>query len=278
VPACAAAGMHCAGAVSISGLAGSGGSGSYGRRKKLPKSRRPPAPQAEPRPIDRFALIGTLRVHLKGSRLSTPTTPVAHWFASSLGMLTKQIEKYDLAEFLERASHFLSETRLRNILLVDVDYDRVYEDRSPDDLRNAILATKRYISQSKHEGNKILISVLGKTDRDPRKDLHLTVEVQYYKRHGLGKPGVEVKIIGIPSVLLPHKKETKRQYEVRQTILATRLSSARKRGGFRKECENTMALVLRDYEVHLKGALETERVERDTMFEKNIARPDSRSM
>jgi hypothetical protein len=212
-----------------------------------------------------------LRVHLKGSRVSTPTTPVAHWFASSLGMLSKQIEKYDMAEFLERASRFLSETRLRNVLLVDVDYDRVYEDRSPDDLKTAVLATKRYVSQNKGEGNKILISALGKTDRDPRKDLHLTVEVQYYRKHGLGKPGVEVKITGIPSVLLPHKKETKRQYEARQTNLAARLGSARKRAGFRRECENTMALVLRDYEVHLKEAFDTDRVERvDTMFEKNV--------
>jgi hypothetical protein len=32
-----------------------------------------------------------------------------------------------------------------------------------------------------------------------------------------------------------------------------------------------MALVLRDYEVHLKGVFETDRVERvDTMYEKNL--------
>jgi hypothetical protein len=268
---CAAGGMHCASAVSIGGFASSGGSGAYGGRKKLPKSRRPPIPGPEPRPIEKFALIGTLRVHLKDSRVSTPTTAVAHWFASSLGMLTKQIEKYDMSEFLEKASRFLSETRLRNVLLVDIDYDRVYEDKSPDDLKNAILATKRYISQNKGGGNKVLISALGKTDRDPKKDLHLTVEMQYYRKHGLGKPGLEVKITGIPSVLLPRKKETKRQYEARQANLATRLGGGRRRAGFRKECENTMALVLRDYEVHLKGAFETDNVERmDTILEKNI--------
>jgi hypothetical protein len=186
-------------------------------------------------------------------------------------MLTKQVEKYDMAEFLERASRFLSETRLRNILLVEIDYDRVYEDRSPDDLQNAIQATKRYISQNRGRGNKVLISALGKTDRDPRKDLHLTVEIQYYRKHGFGKPGVEVRITGIPSVLLPRKKETKLQYEARQTNLAARLSSTRKRAGLRKECENTMALVLRDYEVHLKGAFEIDRVDRaDTIVEKNV--------
>jgi hypothetical protein len=186
-------------------------------------------------------------------------------------MLTKQVEKYDMAEFLERASRFLSETRLRNILLVDVDYNRVYEDRSPDDLQNAILATKRYISQNRGRGNKVLISALGKTDRDPRKDLHLTVEMQYYRKHGFGKPGVEVRITGVPSVLLPHKKETKLQYQVRQTNLAARLSRARKRAGFRKECENTMALVLRDYEVHLRGAFEIDRLERaDTTVVRNV--------
>jgi len=72
-------------------------------------------------------------------------------------------------------------------------------------------------------------------------------------------------------VLLPHKKETKLQYKARQTNLAARLSGAHKRAGFRKECENTMALVLRDYEVHLKGAFEIDRMDRvDTMVEKNI--------
>src|SRR3989449_3648291 len=177
---CAATGMHCAGAVSVSGFAGSGGSGAYHRRSKLPRSRRPPVKRAEPRPIDRFALVGTLIIHLKGGRVTEPPTGVARWFASSLGMLTKQVEKYDMAEFLERASRFLTETRLRNILLVEIDYDRVYEDRSPDDLQNAIQATKRYISQNRGRGNKVLISALGKTDRDPRKDLHLTVEMQYY--------------------------------------------------------------------------------------------------
>ncbi len=110
--------------------------------------------RAEPRPIDRFALLGTLSVHLKGGRVTEPTTGVARWFASSLGMLTKQVEKYDMAEFLERASRFLMETRLRNILLVEIDYDRVFEDRSPNDLQNAIQATKRYISQNGGRGNK----------------------------------------------------------------------------------------------------------------------------
>ncbi len=267
---CAAGGMHCASAVSV-GYAGSGGSGAYHLKSKLPRSRRPPVKRAEPRPIDRFALIGTLRVHLKGGRVTEPTTGVARWFASSIGILTKQVEKYDMAEFLERASRFLTETRLRNILLVEIDYDRVYEDRSPDDLQNAIQATKRYISQNRGRGNKVLISALGKTDRDPRKDLHLTVEIQYYRKHGFGKPGVEVRITGIPSVLLPHKKETKLQYQARQTNLAARLSSARKRAGFRKECENTMALVLRDYEVHLKGAFEVDGLERaDTTVVKNV--------
>ena len=269
---CAAAGVHCATPVSFSGggYAVTGGSGAYGRRK-LARSRRQPIRKTEPRPIDKFALVGTLRFHLKGSRVAKPTTRVAHWFASSLGMLTKQIEKYDMIEFLERVSRFLSETRLRNILLVEIDYDRVYEDRSPDDLQNAVLATKRYISQSRGKGNKFLISALGKTDRDPRKDLHLTVEVQYYRKHGFGKPGVEVKITGIPSVLLPHKKETKLRYQARQSDLAGRLNNPRKRAGFRRECENTMALVLRDYEVHLKGVFETEKVERsDPIVEKNV--------
>jgi len=35
--------------------------------------------------------------------------------------------------------------------------------------------------------------------------------------------------------------------------------------------QNSMALVLRDYEVHLKGAFEIDRMDRvDTMVEKNI--------
>jgi hypothetical protein len=203
--------------------------------------------------------------------VAKPATGVAQWFASSLGMLTKQIEKYDMAELLERASRFLSETRLRNILLVEIDYDRVYEDRSPDDLQNAILVTSRYISQNRGRGNKVLVSALGKTDRDHRKDLHLTVEIQYYRKHGFGKPGVEVRVTGIPSVLLPRKKETKLQCEARQTNLAARLSSARKWAGLRKECENTMALVLRDYEVHLKGVFEIDRLERaDMIVVKNV--------
>ena len=81
-------------------------------------------------------------------------------------------------------------------------------------------------------------------------------------KHGFGKPGVEVKITGIPSALLRRKKETKLQYEARQSDLAARLDDARKRAGFRKGCEKTLELVLKDYEGHLGDVLDIERVER----------------
>ena len=261
---CGAPPAHCGGAgVGVYAVSGVAWSGSYGRGK-LPRSRRPIRLRKYD-PIQPFTLSGRVEVRLKKSVVESPAEGVAHWLSSGLGLLVKQVERYSVAEFLEKFFGFLRETQLQNILLIEADYRPVYKDKaskSKDDLDDAITEARRYLSDSNGNGNKIIISALGKTKFEPMKDLHLTVEGQYYRSHGFGKPGIELQVIGIPSALLPRKKETKINYKARQAELARRINSTRKLDGFRKGCEKTFGIVLRDYEAHLRGIFDVDETEK----------------
>ena len=194
-----------------------------------------------------------------------PSEGVAHWLASGLGLFSKQVERYSVGEFLEKFFSFLKETRLQNILLIEIDYSPVYKDKpnkTRDDIDDSIVESRRYLSDNKGKGNKVIISAMGKTKMNPMKDLHLTVEGQYYRRHGFGKPGIELQVTGIPSALLPRRKESKVNYKTRQADLAMRIKSARKLQGFRKGCESTFGIVLRDYEAHLRGIFDVDKTEK----------------
>ncbi len=221
--------------------------------------------QREYTPIEVFTLSGSLGLRLKGGLVERPGEGVAHWLASGLGIFSKQVEKYSVGEFLERFFRFLRETRLQNILLVEVDYNPVYKDKTnktKDDLDDAIITARKHLSDRDRAENKVLVSALGKTKMDPMKDLHLTVEGQYYRKHGFGKPGIEVRVTGIPSVLLPRRKETKVDYKARQAGLARRLNDTRKLARFRKGCEKTFGIVLRDYAAHLEGVFDADTTEK----------------
>ena len=233
----------------------------------MPRSRRTVKPR-EYQPIEVFTLSGRLGLRLKGGQVERPADGVAHWLAAGLGIFSKQIEKYSVGEFPERFFRFLRDTRLQNILLVEVDYNPVYKDRADktkDDLNDAIIRARKYLSDHDRVENKVLISALGKTKIDPMKDLHLTVEGQYYRKHGSGKPGIELKVTGIPSILLPRRKETRIEYKARQAGVARRLNNTRKLASFRKGCERTFGLVMRDYTTHLEGIFDV------TMTEKQVS-------
>ncbi len=90
-----------------------------------------------------LATVGTLHVHLKGGSVDVPDEGVAGWFATSFGVFRKQTERYGVREFLEKYSRFLSDTTLRNMLLIEIDYTTVYYDKTqanPDDLGTAVKA------------------------------------------------------------------------------------------------------------------------------------------
>lgn len=198
--------------------------------------------------------------------VETPDEGIAHWLSSGLGIFAKQIESYSIEGFVERFFRFLRETRLQKILLIEIDYSSVYKDREDnynDDLAEAAVALRGYFAKHDGAGNKVLISALGKTRIDPMKDLHLTVEGQYNRKHGFGKPAIEVRVTGIPSVLLPRRKETKLAYTDRQRILASRISGTRKLAGFRKGCERTFGIVLRDYGSHLERVFDVDKTEKE---------------
>ncbi len=206
-------------------------------------------------PLKLFAFSEAIALHLRGGHVEGPKEAVAQWLGSVLGAFAKRVEPYSIKEFIDRYSKFLRETLLENILLVEIDYNPVYQDRrnkSSRDLDEALKATKQYFARHGGESNKVLISALGKTRFQPKsRNLHLTVEGQYYRKHGFGKPAIEVKVRGIPSLLLPHEKETVFDFKERQAGLAQRLSDSRKLAAFQSGCERTMGLVTRDYEVHL---------------------------
>ena len=213
---------------------------------------------------DSMATMSKLDIHLKGASVDSPTEGVAGWFASNFGMFRKQIEGYSVREFLEKYSKFLSDTSLRNILFIEIDYTLVYADKKnerPDDLNLAIGAAFEYVSQHISGSNKVVVSAVGRTNKGPREDLELSVEAQFYQRHGFGKPAIEIKAIGIPSTFVKQDKETKLEYENRLKHLTQELEDYLKRDEFRDAHKEAMKLVVDDYGRHLAGLFKIDRLE-----------------
>ena len=262
---CGAPAAHCGGA-GIGGYAVSGVAwrSSYSRTK-LPRNRRPIVSKTH-RPVEIFTLSGSIGLTLSRSLVERPTEGVAHWLASGLGIFAKQVEKYSIEDFVKKFFQFLKETRLQKVLLVELDYKSIYKDKKDrynDDLEEALVAVRQYLAKHEKGGNKILVSALGKTKIDPMKDLHLTVEGQYYEKHGFGKPAIEVRITAIPSILLPRRKESKLDYATRQSILANRIHGARNLNSFRRGCEKTLGIVVKDYETHLRRNFDVDNAEKE---------------
>ena len=213
--------------------------------------------------VDGLATIGKLEIHLSGGSVDAPTEGVAGWFANSFGMFRKQTERYSLGEFLEKYSKFLSDTSLRNILLIEIDYTMVYADKkneNPDDLEAAVRSAYEYILQHVSDSNKIVLSAVGKTNMGLRDDLQLSVEAQFYRRHGFGKPAIEIEVVGIPSALVKQDRETKQEYETRLKQLTQELEDNARREEIRRAHEGAMKLIMADYEQHLVGLFEVEKV------------------
>lgn len=211
---------------------------------------------------DSMATVGKLEVHLRGGSVEAPEEGVAGWFADSFGMFRKQTEGYSVREFLEKYSKFLSDTGLRNVLLIEIDYTMVYSDKkneNPDDLDTAIRSAYEYLIQHVTDSNKIVLSAVGKTNMGLRDDLQLSVEAQFYRRHGFGKPAVEIEVVGIPSAFVKQDKETKLEYETRLRELTEELEDDDRRREVRKAHEEAMKIILADYEQHLAGLFEPER-------------------
>ncbi len=210
-----------------------------------------------------LAAVGRLEVHLRGGSVDAPDEGVAAWFADSFGMFRKQTERYSVREFLEKYSKFLSETSLRNILLIEIDYTMVYYDRkqeNPDDLDLATRAAYEYLIQHMTDSTKIVISAIGKTNIGLRDDLQLQVEAQFYRKHGFGKPGVEIDIVGIPSALVKQDKETKQDYDIRLKHLTQELEDSTRDAAIRTGHEETMKTILADYEQHLAALFDIDKV------------------
>ncbi len=163
-------------------------------------------------------------------------------------MFAKQTERYSIKEFLKRYSGFLSETGQRNVLLVEIDYEEVYVDRDnkdPDDLDDALGKAYEHLSR-KGEGNKVLVSTFGRTNNGLKNDLELTVEAQYNRKHGEGKPSIEVRVLGIPSVFATQPGETNREYKVRMRRVFGEVQRDVEKEKFAMKYENTAKFLLRD--------------------------------
>lgn len=213
--------------------------------------------------IDTISTVGELRLHLKGGNVESPAHGAAGWFSGMFDILRKQVEKYTARDFIQKYLRFLSETSLRNVLLVEVDYAMVFSDTkntSADDLDEATRTTQEYILKHPGEENKVVVSTLGRTNRGMMRDLDLLVETQYYRKHGFGKPGIEVRILGIPSVFVRHEGETQEDFENR--LAATKiLEKSSRRMLLAGEYSEAMKQLLADYSQHLRGLFDVERHE-----------------
>lgn len=62
------------------------------------------------------------------------------------------------------------DTRLENVLVVELDYNLVYKDKTyktKDDFSDAIAAARKYVWDHHGAENNVLISALGKTSSIP---------------------------------------------------------------------------------------------------------------
>lgn len=204
------------------------------------------------------SITGRVDIHLKGSRTETPDEGAAGWLASNLGLFAKQTERYSIEEFLAGYSKFLSRAGLRNVLLTEIDYEQIYVDKDnkdPNDLDAALAKAREYLS-GKEDLNKVLLSTYGRTKNGVKDGLDVAVEAQYNRRHGQGKPSVEVRVLGIPSVLVRQADEKDRQYRARMRRLSRDLRSDGSKRRFARKYENAAKVLLRDYERLLKKALD----------------------
>jgi hypothetical protein len=198
------------------------------------------------------AITGRIDIYLKSGRKETPDTGAAAWFADNLGLFAKQTESYSAKEFLRRYAKFLDGTHHRTVLLTEIDYEEVYlgkTNEGANNLDNALASASENLA-SRGDGNKVLISTFGKTRSSPKDDLNITVEAQYNRKHGHGKPGIEVRILGIPSVLAKKPREADAEYRARMNRFFRDLSDLRKEK-FAMRYENAAKVVLRDYERQL---------------------------
>lgn len=210
------------------------------------------------------SVIGRIDLYLSRSRTETPPEGAAGWLANNLGLFAKQTERYTIKEFLNRYSRFLSDTGLRNVLLVEIDYDEVYTDRDnkdPDDLDEALTKAHKHVARN-DGANKILLATFGRIKSGLKSDLELTVEAQYNRRHGQGKPSVEVRILGIPSIFVRQPGEGDRQYKARMRRLFRELRSDVSKKKFARKYENTAKFLIRDYELHLRKVFEVAKTSR----------------
>jgi hypothetical protein len=198
------------------------------------------------------AITGRVDIYLKRGRTETPERGPAGWFADHLGLFTKQTEKYSAKEFLRRHAKFLSEIHHRNVLLAEIDYEEVYvgrANRGTGELDDALAKAYDYLA-SHGEANKVLFSTFGRTNPVLKDGLEITLEAQYYRKHGHGKPGIEVRVFGIPSTLVRKPQEKDRDYRARIKQLFGKLSNVGKEK-FARRYENTAKVLLKDYEHQL---------------------------
>jgi hypothetical protein len=195
------------------------------------------------------SITGRIDVYLKSGRKEAPDSGAAAWFADNLGLFAKQTERYSAREFLRRYAKFLNETHHRTVLLTEIDYEEVYlgrTDGGPNNLDDALAKASEYLAL-RSDSNKLLLSTFGKT-RNPLKDnLNFTLEAQYNRKHGHGKPGIEVRIIGIPSMLAKKPREADNEYRARMNRLFRDLSDLGKEK-FAMRYENEAKILLRYYE------------------------------
>ena len=198
------------------------------------------------------AFTGRIDIYLRNGRKETPNSGAAAWFADNLGLFAKQTERYSAKEFLKRYAKFLDGTHHRTVLLTEIDYEEVYLGKTNEGANNLDDALARASQNlvSPGVGNKVLISTFGKTRSSPKDDLTITLEAQYNGKHGHGKPGIEVRILGIPSVLAKNPREADDEHRARMNRLFRDLSDLKKEK-FAMRYENAAKVLLRDYERQL---------------------------
>ncbi len=84
------------------------------------------------------------------------------------------------------------------------------------------------------------------------------MEAQYNRRHGHGKPSIEIRVLGIPSVLVKRADEGDRRYKTEIEPLFRKLRSNLAKAKIARKYENR-AKLLRDYERRLKKVFDVSR-------------------
>lgn len=193
-------------------------------------------------------ITGRIDIYLKRGRIEKPDRGAAGWFADNLGLFTKQTERSTVKEFLRRYAKFLSIIRQRNVLLVEIDYEDVSAktNKGSNNLDDALAGAYKYLA-SHGEANKVLLSTFGRTNNGMKNSLETTLEAQYNRKHGHGKPAIEIRILGIPSILIKKPREEDRDYKARTNRLFRELSNVGKEK-FAKRYENTAKVLMRNYE------------------------------